>query len=171
MFDLGKTRIKDIYILTGDEERYAKQVAKDVDIKNCFGNLLPDQKLEKLEEIIKKKKKKERVIFVGDGINDSPCLARADVGIAMGGIGADAAIEAADVVIMTDELTKIVQAIRISKATMKIVKQNIVFALVIKIAVLILGALGFANMWLAVFADVGVSVIAILNSMKTLKIK
>ncbi len=171
IFDLSRAKIKESYILTGDEERYARQVAKDVDIKNCFGNLLPEQKLEKLEEIIKQKKKKERVIFVGDGINDSPCLARADVGIAMGGIGADAAIEAADVVIMTDELTKIAQAIRISKETMKIVKQNIVFALIIKISVLILGALGFANMWLAVFADVGVSIIAILNSMKTLKIK
>lgn len=120
---------------------------------------------------MKLKKKKQSVIFVGDGINDSPCLARADVGIAMGGIGADAAIEAADVVIMTDELTKIAQAIRISKATMKIVKQNIIFALVIKIAVLILGAMGYANMWLAVFVDVGVSIIAILNSMKTLRIK
>lgn len=171
IFDLSRAKIKESYILTGDEERYARQVAKDVDIKNCFGNLLPEQKLEKLEEIIKQKKKKERVIFVGDGINDSPCLARADVGIAMGGIGADAAIEAADVVIMTDELTKIAQAIKISKKTMKIVKQNIVFALIIKISVLILGALGFANMWLAVFADVGVSIIAILNSMKTLKIK
>ncbi len=171
IFDLSRAKIKESYILTGDEERYARQVAKDVDIKNCFGNLLPEQKLEKLEEIMKQKKKKERAIFVGDGINDSPCLARADVGIAMGGIGADAAIEAADVVIMTDELTKIAQAIRISKETMKIVKQNIVFALIIKISVLILGALGFANMWLAVFADVGVSIIAILNSMKTLKIK
>ncbi len=171
IFDLSRAKIKESYILTGDEERYAKQVAKDVDIKNCFGNLLPEQKLEKLEEIMNQKKKKERVIFVGDGINDSPCLARADVGIAMGGIGADAAIEAADVVIMTDELTKIAQAIRISKETMKIVKQNIAFALIIKISVLILGALGFANMWLAVFADVGVSIIAILNSMKTLKIK
>ncbi len=171
IFDLSRAKIKESYILTGDEERYAKQVAKDVDIKNCFGNLLPEQKLEKLEEIMNQKKKKERVIFVGDGINDSPCLARADVGIAMGGIGADAAIEAADVVIMTDELTKIAQAIRISKETMKIVKQNIAFALIIKISVLILGSLGFANMWLAVFADVGVSIIAILNSMKTLKIK
>ncbi len=171
IFDLSRAKIKESYILTGDEERYARQVAKDVDIKNCFGNLLPEQKLEKLEEIMKQKKKKEKAIFVGDGINDSPCLARADVGIAMGGIGADAAIEAADVVIMTDELTKIAQAIRISKETMKIVKQNIVFALIIKISVLILGALGFANMWLAVFADVGVSIIAILNSMKTLKIK
>lgn len=171
IFDLTKAKINKAYILTGDEEKIAKKVAEEVGVENCFGNLLPEQKLEKLEEILKLKKKKQRVVFVGDGINDSPCLARADVGIAMGGIGADAAIEAADVVIMTDELTKIAQAIRISKATMKIVKQNIVFALVIKIAVLILGAMGYANMWLAVFADVGVSIIAILNSMKTLKIK
>ena len=126
------------------------------------------QKLENLEEILKLKKDKERVVFVGDGINDSPCLARADIGIAMGGIGADSAIEAADVVIMTDEITKIVDAINISKKAMKIVKQNIVFALTIKILVLILGAVGIANMWLAVFADVGVSILAILNSMKTL---
>lgn len=171
IFDLTKAKVKGSYILTGDEEKIAKQIANEVGIENCFGNLLPEQKLEKLEEILKLKKKKQSVIFVGDGINDSPCLARADVGIAMGGIGADAAIEAADVVIMTDELTKIAQAIRISKATMKIVKQNIIFALVIKIAVLILGAMGYANMWLAVFADVGVSIIAILNSMKTLRIK
>lgn len=171
IFDLTKAKVKGSYILTGDEEKIAKQIANEVGIENCFGNLLPEQKLEKLEEILKLKKKKQSVIFVGDGINDSPCLARADVGIAMGGIGADAAIEAADVVIMTDELTKIAQAIRISKTTMKIVKQNIIFALVIKIAVLILGAMGYANMWLAVFADVGVSIIAILNSMKTLRIK
>lgn len=171
IIDLKKAGVKKSYILTGDETKIAEKVANDVGINNCFGDLLPDQKLEKLEEIMKIKKENQRVIFVGDGINDSPCLARADVGIAMGGIGADAAIEAADVVIMTDELTKIPQAIRISKKTMKIVKQNIVFALTIKIAVLILGALGFANMWLAVFADVGVSIIAILNSMKTLKIK
>lgn len=171
IIDLKKAGLKKSYILTGDETKIAEKVASDVGINNCFGDLLPDQKLEKLEEIMKSKKENQRVIFVGDGINDSPCLARADVGIAMGGIGADAAIEAADVVIMTDELTKIPQAIRIARKTMKIVKQNIVFALTIKIAVLILGALGFANMWLAVFADVGVSIIAILNSMKTLKIK
>lgn len=169
--DLKKIGLKKSYILTGDESKVAEKVASNIGINNCFGDLLPDQKLEKLEEIMKAKKERQKVIFVGDGINDSPCLARADVGIAMGGIGADAAIEAADVVIMTDELTKIPQAIRISKKTMKIVKQNIVFALIIKIAVLIFGALGFANMWLAVFADVGVSIIAILNSMKTLKIK
>lgn len=167
--DLKKEKIKKTYILTGDEKRIADKIAQEVGVDECKSELLPDQKLENLETILKSKGEKEKVIFVGDGVNDSPCLARADIGIAMGGIGADAAIEAADVVIMTDELTKIAQAIKISKKTMKIVKQNIVFALSVKIIILALGALGFANMWLAVFADVGVSMIAILNSMKTLK--
>lgn len=165
--ELKKAKIERTYILTGDERKIAEKIAKEVNVDICKSELLPDQKLENLEEILKERKGK--VIFVGDGVNDSPCLARADIGIAMGGIGADAAIEAADVVIMTDELTKIAQAIKISKKTMKIVKQNIVFALVVKVLVLILGALGIANMWLAVFADVGVSMLAILNSMKTLK--
>ena len=164
-----KRKIERTYILTGDERKIAEKIAKEVNVDICKSELLPDQKLENLEEILKERKGKEKVIFVGDGVNDSPCLARADIGIAMGGIGADAAIEAADVVIMTDELTKIAQAIKVSKKTMKIVKQNIVFALVVKVLVLILGALGIANMWLAVFADVGVSMLAILNSMKTLK--
>ena len=167
--DLKKEKIKKTYILTGDEKRIADKIAQEVGVDECKSELLPDQKLENLETILKSKGEKEKVIFVGDGVNDSPCLARADIGIAMGGIGADAAIEAADVVIMTDELTKIAQAIKISKKTMKIVKQNIVFALSVKIIILALGALGFANMWLAVFADVGVSMIAILNSMRTLK--
>ena len=167
--DLKKEKIKKTYILTGDEKRIADKIAQEVGVDECKSELLPDQKLENLETILKSKGEKEKVIFVGDGVNDSPCLARADIGIAMGGIGADAAIEAADVVIMTDELTKIAQAIKIAKKTMKIVKQNIVFALTVKIIILALGALGFANMWLAVFADVGVSMIAILNSMKTLK--
>ena len=167
--ELKKAKIERTYILTGDERKIAEKIAKEVNVDICKSELLPDQKLENLEEILKERKGKEKVIFVGDGVNDSPCLARADIGIAMGGIGADAAIEAADVVIMTDELTKIAQAIKISKKTMKIVKQNIVFALVVKVLVLILGALGIANMWLAVFADVGVSMLAILTSMKTLK--
>lgn len=167
--ELKKAKIERTYILTGDERKIAEKIAKEVNVDICKSELLPDQKLENLEEILKERKGKEKVIFVGDGVNDSPCLARADIGIAMGGIGADAAIEAADVVIMTDELTKIAQAIKVSKKTMKIVKQNIVFALVVKVLVLILGALGIANMWLAVFADVGVSMLAILNSMKTLK--
>ena len=167
--DLKKEKIKKTYILTGDEKRIADKIAQEVGVDECKSELLPDQKLENLETILKSKGEKEKVIFVGDGVNDSPCLARADIGIAMGGIGADAAIEAADVVIMTDELTKIAQAIKIAKKTMKIVKQNIVFALTVKIIILALGALGFANMWLAVFADVGVSMIAILHSMKTIK--
>ena len=167
--DLKKEKIKKTYILTGDEKRIADKIAQEVGVDECKSELLPDQKLENLETILKSKGEREKVIFVGDGVNDSPCLARADIGIAMGGIGADAAIEAADVVIMTDELTKIAQAIKIAKKTMKIVKQNIVFALTVKIIILALGALGFANMWLAVFADVGFSMIAILHSMKTLK--
>lgn len=170
ILELKKEKIKETVILTGDESKIANQIAKEVGVDRCIGDLLPEQKLENLEEIFKNKKDNERVIFVGDGINDSPCLARADIGIAMGGIGADSAIEAADVVIMTDELTKIADGIRISKKAMRIVKQNIVFALTVKILVLALGAIGIANMWLAVFADVGVSIIAILNSMKTLKV-
>ena len=166
---LKENKVKETYVLTGDDYKIANRVASAVGIDECMANLLPNEKLEKLENVLKKRRENEKVLYVGDGINDSPCLARADIGIAMGGIGADAAIEAADVVIMTDELEKIAEAIKISKRTMKIVKQNIVFALTVKAIVLILGALGIANMWLAVFADVGVSVIAILNSMKTLK--
>ena len=168
---LKKEKIEKTYMFSGDEKNIAEAIAKEVSIDVCMAELLPEQKLENLEKILNNKEEKEKVIFVGDGINDSPCLARADIGVAMGGIGADAAIEAADVVIMNDQLTKILEAIKISKKTMKIVKQNIVFALSIKLIVLILGAFGYANMWLAVFADVGVSVIAILNSMKTLRFK
>ena len=169
IIELKKNGVNSTYMFTGDEGNIANKIAKEVSIDMYNADLLPQQKLEKLEEVLQKSNEKEKVIFVGDGINDSPCLARADIGIAMGGIGADAAIEAADVVIMNDEISKISQAIKISRKTMRIVKQNIVFALLVKFIVLILGATGFANMWLAVFADVGVSVIAILNSMKTLK--
>lgn len=167
--ELKNNNVKETYILTGDDYKIANEVADLVGIDNCIANLLPNEKLENLEIILKNQKENEKIMYIGDGINDSPCLARADVGIAMGGIGADAAIEAADVVIMTDELEKISEAIKISKRTMKIVKQNIIFALSIKVLVLLLGAIGIANMWLAIFADVGVSIIAILNSMKTLK--
>ena len=169
--ELKKSKIKKTYMFTGDEKNVALKVASEVEIGECRAELLPEQKLQCLEEIMKEAGEKSKVLFIGDGINDSPCLARADVGIAMGGIGADAAIEAADVVIMTDEISKISEAIKIARKTIKIVKQNIVFALTVKIAVLILSAFGFANMWLAVFADVGVSVIAILNSMRTLKVE
>lgn len=170
ILELKNEKIKETIILTGDESKIANKIADKVGVDRCIGDLLPEQKLENLEKVFKLKKDKERIIFVGDGINDSPCLARADIGIAMGGIGADSAIEAADVVIMTDELTKISEGIKISRRAMKIVKQNIIFALTVKVLVLGLGAIGIANMWLAVFADVGVSIIAILNSMKTLKV-
>ena len=158
ILDLKKENIKKTYMLTGDEKKIASKIAETVKIDEYEGELLPQQKLSKLEELIKN----EKVIFVGDGINDSPCLARADIGIAMGGIGAD-------VVIMNDETSKIPEVIKIAKKTMKIVKQNIIFAISVKIIILILGAFGFANMWLAVFADVGVSIIAILNSMRALR--
>lgn len=166
---LKKAKIKKTYMFTGDDTNIASKVAGEVDIGECRAELLPEQKLECLEDIMCKAGENSTVVFVGDGVNDSPCLARADVGIAMGGIGADAAIETADVVIMTDEVSKVSEAIGIARKTMRIVRQNIVFALIVKIAVLILSAFGFANMWLAVFADVGVSVIAIINSMRTLR--
>ena len=132
---------------------------------------LPGGKVEQVEALLKAEKEKERLAFVGDGINDAPVLTRADIGIAMGSMGSDAAIEAADIVLMDDDVTKIASVVRIARKTLRIVKQNIVFALAIKALVLILGALGMANMWEAVFADVGVSVIAILNSMRTLNEK
>lgn len=136
-----------------------------------FCNLLPQNKVEKLEELFNNKSKDKKIAFVGDGINDAPVLARADIGIAMGGVGSDAAIEAADVVIMDDEPSKIIKAIDIAKRTNKIVWQNIIFALAIKVIILIFGALGMANMWEAVFGDVGVTLIAVLNSSRILKNK
>ena len=136
-----------------------------------FAELLPAQKVEAVECLLAQKSGNEKLIYTGDGINDAPVLARADIGIAMGGVGSDAAVEAADIVIMTDEPSKIPQAVKISKQTQKIVKQNIVFALGIKFGVLALGVVGMATMWEAVFADVGVSVLAILNSLRTLRIR
>ena len=134
-------------------------------------SLLPADKVEKVEEIISKKKPKEKLAFVGDGINDAPVLSRADIGIAMGALGSDAAIEAADVVLMDDNPLKIVKAIKISRKCMRIVYQNIIFAIGIKLICLALGAVGIANMWFAIFADVGVMIIAVLNSIRTLRIK
>lgn len=163
-----KKYVKNVVMLTGDTRKAAEKVAKTLCIDIVYSDLLPDQKVEKLEYIIENKEKNKSVIFVGDGINDAPVLTRADAGIAMGALGADAAIEAADVVIMDDEPSKIAAAIKISKKTMSIVKQNIAFALGIKALFLILGALGMVSMWGAVFADVGVAVIAILNAMRTL---
>ncbi len=161
--------IKETVMLTGDNKEVANSVAKKLKLDKVFSNLLPNEKVEKIEELYKNRTEKEKIAFVGDGINDAPVLARVDVGIAMGGLGSDAAIEAADVVIMTDEPSKIAQGIKISKKTYKIVWQNIIFALGIKIIVMVLGATGIASMWDAVFADVGVALIAVLNAMRIKK--
>lgn len=158
-------------MLTGDSKNTAEYTASVLGIDEYFAQLLPADKVEKLEDLITRKQKNSTVIFVGDGINDAPVLTRADVGIAMGGLGSDAAIEAADAVIMDDKVSKIVSAIRISKKTMSIVKQNIAFALIVKALFLIGGALGFVTMWGAVFADVGVTLIAVLNSLRALNDK
>ena len=169
--DLKDIGIKKAIMLTGDLEKVSKKVGKDLGLDEVYTNLLPQDKVSKFEEIIENKKSKGNVVFVGDGINDAPVLARADVGIAMGAMGSDAAIEAADVVIMTDEPSKIVTAIKSSKRTMKIAMQNISLAFGIKAIVLILSALGIADMWMAVFADTGVTILAVLNSFRALKIE
>ena len=166
---LKQNNIQQTIMLTGDRKEVGEDVGNKLKIDKVYSELLPQTKVEKLEEIMKQKSAKGKVVFVGDGINDSPSLALADIGIAMGGLGSDAAIEAADVVIMTDEPSKIVNAIKISKKTIKIVKQNIVFAIAIKIAVLILAAIGLSTMWEAVFADVGVTIIAVINALRALK--
>lgn len=166
---LRNVGVRETVILTGDSKSVAEKVASKLGINQIYAELLPGDKVDKVEQIFSKMSKKGRLAFVGDGINDAPVLARADIGIAMGGLGSDAAIEAADVVIMTDEPSKIVDAIKISKKTIGIAKQNIVFALGVKLIVLILGALGMANMWAAVFADVGVSLLAVINSMRAMK--
>ena len=163
--------IKKTIMLTGDVEKVAKKVGEDLGIDEIYTNLLPQDKVSKFEEIIKNKISKGNVVFVGDGINDAPVLARADVGIAMGAMGSDAAIEAADVVIMTDEPSKIVTAIKSSKKTMKIAMQNIILAFGVKAIALILSALGITDMWMAVFADTGVTILAVLNSFRALKIE
>ncbi len=158
-------------MLTGDSEKAGIEVAKELQIDKAYTQLFPIDKVDKIEEIIDRKTKNKNVIFVGDGINDAPVLTRADIGIAMGGLGSDAAIEAADVVIMDDKPTKVATAIKIAKQTLIIVKENIAFALGIKALFLILGAFGFVTMWGAVFADVGVTLIAVLNSLRALKVK
>lgn len=161
--------VKEVVMLTGDRKAAAEHVADSLGIRKVFYELLPGDKVDRMEELLSRKSSKGKLIFVGDGMNDAPVLARADIGIAMGGLGSDAAIEAADVVIMTDEPSKIVRAMEISKKTLRIVRENIVFAIGIKLLVLLLAAAGFASMWAAVFADVGVAVIAILNAMRALK--
>jgi len=163
--------VKKSIMLTGDIEKVSKKVGEELGLDEIYTNLLPQDKVSKFEEIIENKKSKGNVAFVGDGINDAPVLARADVGIAMGAMGSDAAIEAADVVIMTDEPSKIVTAIKSSKKTMKIAMQNIVLAFGVKAIALILSALGIADMWMAVFADTGVTILAVLNSFRALKIE
>ena len=169
--ELKKNNISKTIMLTGDKKEVGESVAKKLGIDQVYTELLPDGKVEKMEKLLKETSQTGKLVFVGDGINDAPVLALSDIGIAMGGLGADSSIEAADIVIMTDEPSKIVNAIKISKKTMRIVKQNIIFAISIKVAVLILSAFGLSNMWEAVFADVGVSVIAILNALRVLKIK
>lgn len=166
---LKEAGIKKLVMLTGDRKETAQEVAGKLGITEVHAELLPGDKVDRMEELMQSKSEKGKLLFVGDGINDAPVLARADIGIAMGGLGSDAAIEAADIVIMTDEPSKIARAMQISVKTLAIVRQNIIFALSVKILVLLLAAAGLASMWAAVFADVGVAVIAILNAMRALK--
>lgn len=168
--DLRKHNIKDIVMLTGDSESVAINTARELGIDRVYAGLLPADKVEKVEELISQKSKKVTLMFVGDGINDAPVLARADVGVAMGALGSDAAIEAADVVIMTDEPSKIAKAIEIAKNTIKIAYQNVIFAISVKVIILVLSTLGLASLWAAVFADVGVTFIAVLNAMRALRL-
>ncbi|RHO79720.1 cadmium-translocating P-type ATPase [Ruminococcus sp. AF45-4BH] len=169
--NLKKHGIKETVMLTGDIDKIAQQVAGELGVDRVYSELLPADKVTKVEELLAKKTAKEKLAFVGDGINDAPVLSRADIGIAMGALGSDAAIEAADVVLMDDDPQKIVKAIRIAKKCMRIVYENIYFAIGIKVICLILGAVGIANMWVAIFADVGVMVIAVLNAIRTLFVK
>ena len=168
--DMKKVGVKKCVMLTGDRKAAAQAVADELGLDEVHAELLPGDKVSEVEALLKKQQDKEKLAFVGDGINDAPVLTRADIGIAMGSMGSDAAIEAADVVLMDDDVRKIASLVKIARKTLSIVHQNIVFALGVKAIVLILGAFGIANMWEAVFADVGVSVIAILNSMRTLRI-
>lgn len=169
--ELKKSGIRETVMLTGDIDRVAQQAAAETGVDRVYSELLPADKVTKVEELLEKKNPREKLAFVGDGINDAPVLSRADIGIAMGALGSDAAIEAADVVLMDDDPLKVVKAVRIAKKCMRIVYQNIYFAIGIKILCLLLGAVGIANMWLAIFADVGVMVIAVLNAIRALFVK
>ena len=169
--NLKKIGIRETVMLTGDIDKVAHQVAGNLGIDKVYSELLPADKVTKVEELLDRKSEKEKLAFVGDGINDAPVLSRADIGIAMGALGSDAAIEAADIVLMDDDPMKIVKAIKIAKKCMRIVYENIYFAIGIKVICLILGAVGIANMWVAIFADVGVMVIAVLNAIRTLFVK
>ena len=168
--DLKASGVKKAVMLTGDAKAVGQKVAAKLQLDSAYTELLPADKVAYMEQLLSETSEKGKLTFVGDGINDAPVLARADIGIAMGGLGSDAAIEAADVVIMTDEPSKIATAMRISRKTLRIVHQNIVFALGVKALVLALGAVGIATMWAAVFADVGVAVIAILNAIRALRV-
>ena len=169
--ELKKNNVKETVMLTGDKKSVGEDVAQKLGLDKVYTELLPDGKVKKVEKLLKEKSENGKLVFVGDGINDAPVLALADIGVAMGGLGSDAAIEAADVVIMTDEPSKIVNTIKLSKKTMRIVKENIVFAIFVKVLILMLSAIGLSTMWEAVFADVGVSVIAIINALRVLRIK
>ena len=166
-----ENNVKKIVMLTGDKDSISKEVSNELNLDEYHSELLPQDKVKIVEELMKEKSESGKLLFVGDGINDAPVLALSDIGVSMGGLGSDAAIEASDVVIMTDEPSKIAESISISRKTMRIVKQNIIFAITVKISVLLLSALGIATMWSAVFADVGVSVIAILNAFRILKVR
>ena len=168
---LKSAGIEKTVMLTGDGEKVAGHVASELGIDQVYSRLLPANKVEKVEELLKSKPEKSKLAFVGDGINDAPVLSRADIGIAMGAMGSDAAIEAADVVLMDDDPLKISKSIKISKKCLRIVYQNIVFAIGIKLICLALGAVGIANMWLAIFADVGVMILAVLNAIRALFVK
>ena len=168
---LKEVGVRKTVMLTGDADTVGKKVAQKLGLDQAYTELLPADKVDRVEAMLKQTSEKGKLVFVGDGINDAPVLARADVGIAMGGLGSDAAIEAADVVLMTDEPSKISAVVRIARKTIRIANENIVFALGVKLLVLILGATGYANMWAAVFADVGVSVIAILNAIRAMRVK
>jgi Cd2+/Zn2+-exporting ATPase len=166
---LKKTSVRKTVMLTGDNAAIGNAVTRELGLDACYAELLPGDKVTVLEKLEGKKRAGSKLAFVGDGINDAPVLARADIGIAMGGLGSDAAIEAADVVLMTDEPMKLVEAIEVAKETRKIARQNIVFALGIKAVFLVLGAFGLVGMWIAVFGDVGVALLAVLNAMRILK--
>ena len=168
---LKEVGVRKTVMLTGDADAVGKKVAQKLGLDQAYTELLPADKVDRVEAMLKQTSEKGKLVFVGDGINDAPVLARADVGIAMGGLGSDAAIEAADVVLMTDEPSKISAVVRIARKTIRIANENIVFALGVKLLVLVLGATGYANMWAAVFADVGVSVIAILNAIRAMRVK
>ncbi len=166
-----ENNVDKIIMLTGDLDSISKEVSKKLNLDTYYSELLPQDKVKIVEDLISKKDSKSKLVFMGDGINDAPVLALADIGVAMGGVGSDAAIEASDIVIMSDELSKLANAIKISKKTMKIVRENIIFAISVKVFVLLLSAVGIISMWLAVFADVGVSVLAILNAIRILRVK